>query len=374
LGAKISFSLGHLHSFVFKIHRELRRHPRKILVACVGRSNDNCLSEAAVLLGGFLILGQGLELEHVKASFRQVEHLFVRFSDIELNSDSNGTSVQDCWSALYRARLLGWLDFPSDETQSRSLHEDEAAVEVEEMLHYADPANGSIHTVVPGKILCFPKPADLPPGKRWMDFQAGGAAAVRRFSAAFYADLFAELDVSVAVCLHTSDYDRAAFAEQGIEVEDLGLDPRSPHLLRAMDRFLALAAAAPGPVALHSGSPDGQGHLAALVLSFLASRLGFDPQSAVAWVRIAAPALLAAPAPPPPPAPARPAAPPAPLARAASAEGALPPPWESGPAPPAAAAAPGIRRALSAPDAPAAREPPGREPALEPALPSSQGS
>ncbi len=237
------------------------------------------------------------------------------------------------------------------------------------MLHYADPANGSIHTLVPGKILCFPKPADLPPGKRWMDFQAGEAASVRRFSAAFYADLFAELDVSVAVCLHTSDYDRAAFADQGIEVEDLGLDPRSPHLLRAMDRFLAVAAAAPGPVALHSGSPDGQGHLAALVLSFLASRLGFDPQSALAWVRIAAPALLAAPAPPPPPAPRG-----GPLARAASAEDAPPPPWESGPAPPAAAAAPRIRRALSAPDAPAAREPAGREPAREPALPSSQGS
>ena len=73
------------------------------------------------------------------------------------------------------------------------------------------------------------------------------------------------------------------------------MDPSSPHMLRAIDRFLAVAAAAPGLVALQSGS-DGPGHLGALVLSYLTSRLGFDAESAVAWVRMVHPALLASPA------------------------------------------------------------------------------
>ena len=152
--------------------------------------------------------------------------------------------------------------------------------------------------VVPNKIVCFPTPADMPDNQLWMDSDAAGGDTVRRFSAAFFADLFADLGVDVAVCLHTCAYDRAAFLEQGIEVEDLGMDPTSPHMLSAIDRFLAVAAAAPGLVALQSGS-DGPGHLGALVLSYLRSRAGFDAESAVAWVRMVHPALLASPASPP---------------------------------------------------------------------------
>ena len=166
------------------------------------------------------------------------------------------------------------------------------------MLHYASPANGDIHMVVPGKIICFPSPANLPADQAWADSDATSGGVVRRFSAAFFADLFAELGVDVAVCLHACAYDRAAFLAQAIEV-DLHTDPASPHMLRAIDRFLAVAAAAPGLVALQSGS-DGPGHLGALVLSYLTSRLGFDAESAVAWVRMVHPALLASPAPPPP--------------------------------------------------------------------------
>ncbi len=254
----------------------------------------------------------------------------------------------------------------------------DSAVEVEEILHYAKPENGSVHVVVPGKIICFPTPADLPHGKRWMDFEADGAGTVRKFSAAFYADLFTELDVSVAICLHRSDYNRAAFIEQGIEVEDLGLDPSSPHMLHAIDRFLAVATAAPGMVALQSGS-DGLGHLGALVLSYLKGRLGFTAESAVEWVRMVHPALLAAPTPPPlPDAGFRVVVTHGSITRTSSAGDSPSIFWESGSGPArvvAASAASNICRTLSAPDTLASLvlEPLGCEPA-QAALPKSEGS
>ncbi len=168
------------------------------------------------------------------------------------------------------------------------------------MLHYASPINGDLHMIVPGKVICFPTPADLPDSQLWADSDVPADGTVRRFSATFLADLLADLGADVAVCLHASAYDRAAFLARGIKAEDLATDPGSPHLLSALDRFLAVAAAAPGLVALQSGS-DGPGRLGALVLAYLTRRLGFDEGSAAAWVRMVHPALLATPASPSPP-------------------------------------------------------------------------
>jgi hypothetical protein len=94
------------------------------------------------------------------------------------------------------------------------------------------------------------------------------------------------------VCLHDCSYDRAAFARSGIELEDLRLDPASPHLLLALDRLLAVSGAASGPVAVQSGT-GGAGHMGALVLGYLVGVVELDSESAVAWVRMVHPALLA---------------------------------------------------------------------------------
>jgi hypothetical protein len=339
-------SLEQVNNFVEAIRLELRRHPNKTLIACVGRSDEGLRSKVAMLFGGFLILEEHMD-------FEQVAELFEGMGDgfDFMKTDTMGTSVHDCWRALSHARKLGWLHLSRGMPAPQSSDSpQDTPIEVEEMLHYASPINGDIHMVVPNKIVCFPTPADLPDNQLWMDSDATEGDTVRRFSAAFFADLFADLGVDVAVCLHTCAYDRAAFLEQGIEVEDLGMDPTSPHMLSAIDRFLAVAAAAPGLVALQSGS-DGPGHLGALVLSYLTSRAGFDAESAVAWVRMVHPALLASPA--SPPALAATFHGDEPLARASSASSS-PTAVLTASLPPARPTARGaralIRRTLSAPD------------------------
>ena len=183
--------------------------------------------------------------------------------------------------------MLRWIEIEEDADKSN----------LEEMLHYADPANGGVHAIVPGELLCFPTPADLPDGRDWMDTDQphGGrdGGKTRLVSSSFLADLLAELGVSAAVCLHDGPYDRSAFARCGIALEDLRLDPARPHLLPALDRLLSATAAAAGPVALQSGT-GGPGQVGALVLAYLVGVVGLDSESAVAWVRMVHPALLAA--------------------------------------------------------------------------------
>ena len=163
--------------------------------------------------------------------------------------------------------------------------------------HYALPANGGLHIVVPDKLLLFPAPAPLPAGRSWADASTADGAPRRRFGAAFLAELLAELGVSAVVCLgQTGRRDAAAFRRCGLDVHDLGLDPRRPALLGAMDRLLALARAAPGAVAVcgWGGDYEGQERLRALGAAWLMTECGFGSGAAEAWVGMACAAPAAA--------------------------------------------------------------------------------
>jgi hypothetical protein len=242
-----------------------------------------------------MILGQGTPLKDVVDAFSDIKDRFVDCGCSDDSAQTSRVSVQDCWHALSLAKESGWIDLTGEVTSPSNTND--GLFDIDEFAHYAHQANGSVYTVIPGKLLCFPTPSEIPGGQGWMDVEGG---SMRRFGAPYYAELFAELGVVVAVCLNESSYDRDAFLDLGIEVEDLGLDPSRPHMLRAIDRFHAVASAADsGLIAMHSGVADGPSHMGALVLSYLTGRLGFPHGAAVAWIRMVHPALLAAATTPP---------------------------------------------------------------------------
>jgi hypothetical protein len=190
--------------------------------------------------------------------------------------------VIDCWSALHRATELGWLDF-SDAPS-------EAAIDMQEHLHYASVANGELHVVVPNKLLAFRSPTDLPDGRAWMD-----DCGTRRFSPSYYADILSDFDVSVVLCCGGASasppYDASALLERGVGVEVLAADVRSGRLLADTDRVLTLARAAPGALALHGAGGWEEG----LLLSACLIRLHrFPARQAMAWARMAHPAAHSA--------------------------------------------------------------------------------
>ena len=205
-----------------------------------------------------------------------------------MSFDSNVT-VHSCWSSLYRATAqCGWLSIPSCLDVSSVHAEYSDSIDMEEYAHYDNPLNGGFHVVVPGEIIAFECPADLPGGASWADEQG-----VRRFGADFYADVFAEQGVGLVVRGDGSSYDARPFAARGIAVEDLPLDGGAELSLAQVDRFLSLVRLAPGAVAVHGG-PGGLGAAGTLVAVLLISAHGFGAEEAVAWVRMAHPAALPA--------------------------------------------------------------------------------
>ena len=265
------------------------------VVVCSGSHDVQATSAACMLVGCYLILQEGLREKDVTSLFRQ-QTSNTTHAIASAQSDSSSldgfTNYWEVWGALDHAVQLGWLS-PDGE---------EPALDLEELAHYACPANGGVHTVVPNKLLFLPKPdPHLPHGQEWADNEsAEGTAARRRFSAGFYASLLSDLGVSVAAGLHghLEHGTAAAMAEVGIDEMELGLDRAGGGMLRALDRLFTLSQAAPGAVAVVCGEELGvSGAAETLVTAYLVGRHGFGAAAAAAWVRLVGAPLVRGPQP-----------------------------------------------------------------------------
>jgi hypothetical protein len=279
-----------IYRFTNKMHTTLRHHEKDV-VACASKHNRRSITNTALLLGSFLILGKNMEYDDLIAAFKPVSKLFLIYPDSCSAEVDGNVSVTDYWKALYHAKSLGWIDLSKDPDLCPEEKNSAGSkrLELEECIHYSDPVNANLHVVLPGKLLFISNPADLPDDRQWMD-----DGATRLFSPAFYADLLGEFDVVLVICLEDCGYDRTPFLERGIGVEELHLRHDTPDILRAADRFLSLLRAAPGAVAIHGGA-DGLRYAGTLVSAHMMSRLGFGAADAAAWMRMACPALLVPP-------------------------------------------------------------------------------
>jgi hypothetical protein len=266
-----------IYAFFGSIRKALELHPDRAIIVCPAEVSFDSLSHVCLLCGSYLILCEGLHLENIPIMLTNM------LADCPEAYRSN---LVDCWKALHHARDLVWVNETS---------EDEGALDLEMAIHYARECNGNVHVLVPGKLLLFPTPAEIPGGHLWADTSEHERSTARHFSAAFLADLLSELGVSSVACLgRTTGSDAAAFHASGLDVHDLALDPRRPALLSAMDRLLAVAGVAPGPTALFLGDDSAVARLEwveTLACAWLISGFGFDSGTAAAWVRMMCPAL-----------------------------------------------------------------------------------
>ncbi len=255
------------------------------IAICAG-NELHAMTNAALLVGSFLIMRLDIDVRDVVDAFRSISQLLVAYDDF---------SLEDCWRSIHHTKTLGWLDFELASSQAALPTTDKSralsspAIDMLEYLHYDDPANGGFHLVIPDRLLLFPEPHPTPDGSTWHD--EGGA---RHFSPTFYADLFPEFGVALVLRVTSRRAPppphapfAAPFAARGIAAEDLPLDADGPHLLRSIDRFLSLARRCPGAVAVHGGRA-GLGP-APLVAACLITQHDFPAAAALAWLQIAHP-------------------------------------------------------------------------------------
>ncbi len=264
-------TLGHF----FQFSQMIMKSSTDCVVLCVCSDSRN-ITTAALLLGAHLVICEKMKPEDILEIFRPIRSRLLPLRDMD-GSNRSELTMLDCLAALQRATELSWLDFR--DTPS------EAAIDLEEYIHYDCVANGQLHVVVPDKLIAFPSPIDLPDGRTWMDVDGA-----RHFSPSYFAELLGEFNVAVVLCCARTGgdiaYDPAALAERGVATEVLTTDARSGRLLAAGDRMLTLARAVPGAIALHGAGGWEEG----LLLSTYLIRLhAFPAREALAWARMTHP-------------------------------------------------------------------------------------
>ena len=287
-------TLENVYRFSQSIIDARHDHPAKKVVVCSG-ADPEIVTRCTLMLGGFLILYHDVEMMNLEDIFAPI---LTTLMPLHGSSDSEDfITVMDCWRALRRASTLKWFEFSNGNADY------EHFIDMPEYLHYDSPANGSMHVVVPGRLLVFPCPADLPNDSLWADSADG-----RHFSAAYFADIFGDFDVHMVVRCGGNEYATTAFEKCDMGIENLLLDfgsgddsdaakpnTQGAGMLRAVDRFLTLMRLSPGAVAVHGGGPDGSlgagGRL--LVEAYLIRRYGFSGAEAVAWVLMVHPGAAA---------------------------------------------------------------------------------
>jgi cell division cycle 14 len=256
-----------------ELEQERTSFPDCKIVYCVEQGAQQ-LSNAVFLLGAYMILRHDVSADAVPAHFAWLESRMQPHRDVSTGSSEIDLDLIDHWHGLDKGKAQGWVRYAPSGSYMWG------AIDIDEYSHYANPANGSLHQIVPGKLVALPGPRDLG-GAEWRDDANGG----RLFSPAFYAPILHDMGVKAVVRLGaTSDYSSDAF--EGLPIHDLPFEEDCPPLA-VVQRFIRVVETTPGAVAVHCQSGLGRtGTLAALHL--MLSR-GFKAQEAIGWLRIMRP-------------------------------------------------------------------------------------
>jgi cell division cycle 14 len=156
-------------------------------------------------------------------------------------------------------------------------------MDVAEYEHYERVENGDANWILPGKILAFSGPAsrsDEYPGFRAMTPED-------------YFSYFAARGVTAVVRLNRSAYEGRRFASGGFAHHELYFPDGSCPPAPLLARFLALAEAEPGAVAVHCKA--GLGRTGVLACAYLMKHYGFKAEEALGYIRVVRPGSVIGP-------------------------------------------------------------------------------
>ena len=267
-------NLASVYTFCDIVEAKRRKHPAESLtLQC--KTDSHSITNTVFLVGSYMIMKRDDEMQVVIAALQPILSKAVPYRDISPGPQNFSLYVEDCWKGLYKAKSLAWVDFSP------------GGFNLDDYMDMDCPLNADLHEIVPGKLIAMRGPKDLAGGGLWADVMVNGKFNRRDFSPQYYTHILKQFDVQAVVRLNEPHYARDSFLAAGIAVADLFFDDCTAPPVHVVAKFLAIAEALPGALAVHCKA--GLGRTGTLIALYMMKHHGFSAREAMGWLRIVRP-------------------------------------------------------------------------------------
>lgn len=260
-------SLASTWRYCIKLDEILAAECGRRQVVHVCSTHPHKRANAACLAAAYLVIRRKHTPEQAWYPFSSFN--FVPFRDATYGDMSADLPILDVLRGLKKGMELGWFDFNTFDAESFEFYE-----RVE---------NGDFNWIIPGKMLAFAGPS----------MTSRDADGYEACTPEYYAPIFKREGISLAVRLNKPSYDRQRFINRGIKHLELYFADGSCPSKEVVQRFLNVADAETGALAVHCKA--GLGRTGTLIGLFAMKNYDITAEEFVGWARLARPGSILGP-------------------------------------------------------------------------------
>ncbi|XP_049628196.1 dual specificity protein phosphatase CDC14B isoform X2 [Suncus etruscus] len=263
-------NLAMVYRYCCKINKKLKTMTmiRKKIIHFTG-SDQKKQANAAFLMGCYMVIYLGRTPEEAYRILIYGDTSYIPFRDAAYGSCNFYITLLDCFHAVKKAVLFGFLNFNT--------------FKLDEYEYYEKAENGDLNWIIPDRLIAFCGPHSR------TRFESG----YHQHPPEAYIPYFKNHNVSTIIRLNKRVYDAKRFTAAGFEHYDLFFADGSTPTDEIVKEFLDICENAEGAIAVHCKA--GLGRTGTVIACYLMKHYRMTAAESIAWVRICRPGSVIGP-------------------------------------------------------------------------------